>query len=64
MNVTVEAKDPMVERLIQWYEEKMDKLMAKQAQEWKEKIGTKYSKRRVTTSELFERSVISWCRFF
>ena len=42
MNVTVEAKDPMVERLIQWYEEKMDKLMAKQAQEWKETIGTKY----------------------
>ena len=63
MNVTVEAKDPMVERLIQWYEEKMDKLMAKQAQEWKETIGTKYSKRRVT-SELFERSVISWCFFF
>ena len=29
MNVTVEAKDPIVERLIQWYEEKMDKLMAK-----------------------------------
>ena len=43
MNVTVEAKDPMVERLIQWYEEKMDKLMANQAQEWKEQISTKYS---------------------
>ena len=43
MNVTVEAQDPMVEMLIQWYEQKMDKLMAKQAQEWKEQIGTKYN---------------------